>query len=271
MPWMLHVGRPDQKLVHWQREATNSEPAARVAVGGAVMALSNPTPHRDGEQGRQLRDTLRNLLTRTLPNCSAETRERLIREARIRTVQPGEKIYRQDEPAPLTLILTGHGAARRTTVSGKELVSGVAPPGVLFGWSGLASVPSSVEMVALTECHVGQWQGTDVRAMALADPTLGLAAIDSMAWSLHQTVERIEGFLHQDARLRVVRILATHRDLFFEENAVLTRTHLPGLVGTSREMTGKVLRQLEHEGTIARVGRTGLKLLRPDQLEGVAP
>jgi CRP-like cAMP-binding protein len=235
------------------------------------MALSNASAYGEDDQDRTLHDTLRELLIRTLPNCSAETRARLIREVRIRTVQPGEKIYRQGEPVPLTLILAGYGAARRTTVSGKELVSGVAPPGVLFGWSGLASVPSSVEMVALTRCEVGQWQGTDVRALALTDPTLGLAAIDSMAWSLHQTVERIEGFLHQDARLRVVRILAKHRDLFFSEKPVLTRTHLPGLVGTSREMTGKVLRQLEREGTIARVGRTGLKLLRPDQLEGVAP
>jgi CRP-like cAMP-binding protein len=88
-----------------------------------------------------------------------------------------------------------------------------------------------------------------------------------MAWSLQETVEGIEGFLHQDARLRVVRILARHRDLFFGEPAVLTRAHLPALVGTSREMTGRVLRQLEREGTIGRVGRTGLRLIRPDQLE----
>ena len=76
-----------------------------------------------------------------------------------------------------------------------------------------------------------------------------------MAFSLHQTVERIEGFLHQDARLRVLRVLAQYRDLFFEEPVVLSRAHLPGLVGTSREMTGSVLRQLEREGTVVRVGR----------------
>jgi CRP-like cAMP-binding protein len=145
-------------------------------------------------------------------------------------------------------------------------VSGVAPAGVLLGWSGLASVPSSIELTALTECQVGQWRGSEVRALTASDPGLALAAIDSMAWSLHQTIERIEGFLHQDARLRVVRILSQHRDLFFGETPVLTRAHLPGLVGTSREMTGKVLRGLERDGTLMRVGRTGLKLLRPDQL-----
>jgi CRP-like cAMP-binding protein len=215
--------------------------------------------------------SLRELLERSLPGCRIGTVVQLLETVRVRTLQPGQQIYRQGSPVPLTIILDGYGAARRTTVNGKELLSGVAPAGVLFGWSGLASVPSSVELVALTTCQIGQWHGPEVRTLAASDPLLALAAIDSMAWSLHQAVERIEGFLYQDARLRVVRILAQHRDLFFGEPPVLTRTHLPGLVGTSREMTSKVLRQLECEGTVARVGRAGLKLLRPDRLDITTP
>lgn len=210
--------------------------------------------------------SLRELLAKALPGCQPETIEQLVQTVRARTLQPGGQIYRQGEPVPITIILRGYGVARRTTVSGKELVSGVAPAGLLFGWSGLASVPSSVELLALTECEIGQWKGTEVRALSSADLGLLHAAIDSMAWSLHQTVERIEGFLHQDARLRVLRILEQHRALFFGEEVILTRAHLPGLVGTSREMTGRVLRQLERDGILARVGRSRLKLLRPDQL-----
>lgn len=218
------------------------------------------------EQVTTHRDPVREALLASLPRCRAETIQQLTETVRVRTVQPGERIYTQGDPVPLTVILEGYGAARRTTISGKELVSGVALAGVLFGWSGLSSVPSSVELVALTECRVAQWLGPAVRRLASSDPELGLAAIDSMAWSLHQTVERIEGFLHQDARLRVVRVLAQYRELFFGEEPVLTRAHLPGLVGTTREMTGKVLRQLERDGTLARVDRNGLKLLRPEQL-----
>jgi CRP-like cAMP-binding protein len=155
-------------------------------------------------------------------------------------------------------------------VNGQVLVSGVAQPGELFGWSGIASVASSVELTALTECELAQWPGSEIRELACADPALALAAIDSLAGSLHAAVERIEGFLHQDARARVLRILARHRDLFFGQPPVLTRAHLPGLVGTSREMTGRVLRQLERDGTVARIGRSGLQLLRPDQLEARA-
>ena len=32
-------------------------------------------------------------------------------------------------------------------------------------------------------------------------------------------------------------------------------------------MTGRVLRELENEGTVARTGRTGLRLLRPERLD----
>lgn len=214
---------------------------------------------------------LRDVLVTALPGCQSETLDRLVQTVRTRWIQQGEPIYRQGEPVPLTLILQGYGAARRTMLNGRELVNGVAPAGVLFGWSGLAAVPSSVELVALTDSLVGQWPGSEIRSLAFADPSLAIAAIESMAWSMHQTVERIEGFLHQDARLRVLKILSRDRELFFGEPAVLTRAHLPGLVGTSREMTGRVLRQLEREGTVARVGRAGLKLLRPDQLEGGPP
>jgi CRP-like cAMP-binding protein len=213
---------------------------------------------------------LREVLARVLPGAAEETIARLLQTARLRIVAPGEEIYRQGDPVPLTLILDGYGAARRTTVNGKELVSGIAPAGVLFGWSGLGAVPSSIDLVALTDCTVAQWSGADIRTLAAADSGLALAAIDSMAWSLHQTVERIEGFLHQDARLRVLRVLAQYRELFFRDPPILTRAHLRGLVGTSREMTGHVLRQLEREGTIERVGRSGLKLLRPDQLNAEA-
>lgn len=214
-----------------------------------------------------LHDDLYRLLAHCLPACRPETVTTLVETARLRTVQVGDPIYRQGEPVPLTFIVHGYGAARRTTASGQEIVSGVALAGELFGWSGLAATPSSVELIALTECEVAQWPGHEIRTLAAAEPALSLAAIDSMAASLHATVERIEGFLHQDARRRVLRVLARYRELFFGEPAVLRRTHLPSLVGTSREMTGRVLRQLEREGTIERFGRNGLRLLRPDRLE----
>ena len=71
----------------------------------------------------------------------------------------------------------------------------------------------------------------------------------------------------EDAVERVARVLYRYRELFFAEPPVLTRTHLPMLVGTSREMSGRVIRTLEARGVVARTGRQGLALRDPGTLE----
>jgi CRP-like cAMP-binding protein len=216
------------------------------------------------------RRVLRDLIVPALPHCLPETIRALIETAQLRTVLAQERIYGQGDPVELTMILDGHLAFQRTTVDGQHLISGIASTGALFGWSSMAPVQASVELVALTRCRLAQWDGPGIRSLSNGDPTLALAAVESLAGALHSVLERIEGFLHQDSRRRVLRILTRHQDLFFGEPPVLTRAHLPGLVGTSREMTGTVLRRLEREGIIVREGRSGLRLLRPDRLDAGA-
>ena len=213
------------------------------------------------------RSEVREQIAQWLPRCRPETWDALADLAHVSTFRRGERIYRLGETVPVTMILSGYGIARLTTSTGLLIISGVAPAGAPFGWSGLAQATSSVDMIAHTICRVAQWSGLDVRAIAARDPELALAAIDSMAFSLHAVVEQIEGYLHQNARLRVLRILCRYRGLFFGDPPVLTRADLPGLVGTSREMTGRVVRQLEREGTLERFGRNGLRLLRPEHLD----
>jgi len=179
-------------------------------------------------------------------------------------------IFRQGEGVPLTLVLRGHGAFRRTTMDGQRLTVGVAYPGDLVGFSSIASVVSGVDFIALTHGEVAVWRGSDIRQLAATDPGFALDTIDRMASFILVIVEKVDGFLHQDARRRVARILVRHGDLFFSDPAILSRSQLPSFVGTSREMTGRVLRELEREGTLTRVGRSGLRLLRPDRLDADA-
>jgi CRP-like cAMP-binding protein len=181
-----------------------------------------------------------------------------------------ETVFRQGEPLPLALVVNGYGAFRRTTVDGRQLTVGVAKRGDLFGFSSIASVQSPIDLLALTGCEAATWGGPDIRVLAATDPGFALDVIDTMALFLTTLTEKVDGFLHQDARRRVVRVLARHRDLFFTDPPILSRAQLPNLVGTSREMTGRVLRELEREGTLDRVGSTGLRLLRPERLDADA-
>jgi CRP-like cAMP-binding protein len=233
--------------------------------GAKIRVAAHESPDGSGSTSEHAKiDTL---IARALPGCGPQTYRVLADTARIGAVRRGELIFSQGEPVPLTLMVRGHGAFRRTTVDGQVLMVDVAQPGDLFGFSSIASTQTPVDLVALTEGYVVLWNGTEVRRLAASDPSLALNVIDRMAGFLASLAERMDGFLHQDARRRVIRVLNRHRDLFFADPAILSRSHLPSLVGTSREMTGRVLRELEREGTVARVGRTGLALLRPDLLD----
>jgi CRP-like cAMP-binding protein len=224
----------------------------------------------DGATSTTRERELRALIERALPGTRPDSLSQLADTARIRSVHTDDTIFRQGEVLPLTLVLAGHGAFRRTTVDGQRLTVGVAYPGDLVGFSSIASVASGVDFIALTNGEVASWRGPDIRHLAATDPGFALDTIDRMAGFLQVIVEKVDGFLHQDARRRVARILVRHGDLFFSDPAILTRSQLPSLVGTSREMTGRVLRELEREGTLTRVGRSGLRLLRPDRLNADA-
>lgn len=153
------------------------------------------------------------------------------------------------------------------TADGQLVTLGIAPPNYVVGFGAMSGIISGVDLIGLTEGESATWTGADVRTLAAEDPGFALDVIDRLAEYLAILTEKVDGFLHQDSRRRVLRILGRHRDLFFGEPPILSRSHLHGLVGTSREMTARVLRNLEREGTVERVGRTGLRLLQPERLD----
>jgi len=212
---------------------------------------------------------LQGLIEASLPGLLPASARALAGIGRIRPVPTNEFIWRQGEPIHLTVVVDGYAAFRRTTVDGQQLITQIVRPGGMYGMISIAGSLAAADLVTLTDCVVATWQGASVRELAASDGRLALDVIDRLAALLTIITERLDGFLHQDARRRVIRVLAHDGDLFFGDPPILPRTHLPALVGTTREMTSRVLRVLEREGSIARVGRTGLRLLDPTALDSV--
>lgn len=204
-----------------------------------------------------------------LPGVEEATARHLAAIGRIRPFRRDELIFRQGEAIPFTIVLSGHAAFRRLTADGQVVTLGIAPPNYVLGFGAMSGLTSSVDLVGLTKGKLATWTGPEIRTLAAEDPGFALDMIDRLVEYLAVLTEKVDGYLHQNSRRRVLRILARHRDLFFGEPPVLSRSHLHGLVGTSREMTARVLRGLEREGTVVRVGRTGLRLLRPERLEAL--
>jgi CRP-like cAMP-binding protein len=213
---------------------------------------------------------LPDVLGEAFPHSRAETRRALVAAATVRMFRAGRSILHQGDETSMALILAGHVAVRRTTVDGRQLIMRIVGRGELVSILPLAARPASADAVALTPSPAAVWRGDEVRSLASTDPGFAVDILDQVLATFEDVVGRLDGLLYQNALRRVARVLNQHTDLFFAERPVLTRAHLPILVGTSREMTGRVLRVLEGQGIVSRVGRTRLRLLDPAGLAAIA-
>jgi CRP-like cAMP-binding protein len=219
---------------------------------------------------KPLAASLPEALTGAFPHSLPETRTALARTASARTFGAGELIIKQGDESSIALVLDGHVAVRRTTVDGRELIVRIVTRGGLTGFLTFAAHPAGGDAIALTPSPAAVWQGSEVRSFAAADPGFGVDILDHVLATFGELVSRLDSLLYQDALRRVARVLDLHAGLFFGERPVLTRAHLPTIVGTSREMTGRVLRILESRHVVVRVGRNRLRLLDPDGLAATA-
>ena len=214
--------------------------------------ISHPTPSTTG---------LPEVIDHAFPASRVDTRRALAGSALVRRFAPRQVILRQGDESSVALVLDGYAAARRMTADGRQLIVRIVTRGGLVPLLPLAARPASADIIALTPSPVAVWRADEMRSLATADPGLAVDLLDKVLLSFEDVVKRLDGLLHQDAVRRVARVLAVHAELFFGEPPVLPRSNLPILVGTSREMTGRVLRVLESRQILVRVGRDRLRLL----------
>ena len=167
----------------------------------ALASPDSPTPGQHVD--------LQALIETSLPGSRPESARILAKSAHVRRVRRHETIFRQGEELSLTLLVHGHGAFRRTTVDGQQVTVGIAYPGELFGLTSISATISSVDLVALTDGEVATWPGQEARQLAAIDPGLALDIIDRLASFLSILTVKVDGFLHQDARRRVIRVRAS--------------------------------------------------------------
>ena len=207
------------------------------------------------------------VIAEAFPDSHAQTLSALAASGRVAAFAAGELVVRQGDEARLVLVIEGHVGLRRTTIDGRQLISRIATRGELAMMLALAARPSVSDLIALSACRLVLWSPREARALAENDPGFAMAINDQLLASMETLVERADGLLYQDAITRVARVLYAHQDLFFSEPPVLTKAHLPAVVGTSREMTSRVLRLLERRGIVARVGRDRLRIVDAEALE----
>jgi CRP-like cAMP-binding protein len=209
-------------------------------------------------------------IAEAFPRSRPETRTALATAAHIRSFAARHIIGRQGDEEHVAMVLEGYVALQRTTTDGRQLIVRIVTRPDLAQVLPLAGRGAVGDALALTPSIAAIWRGSAVRALATVDTGLAGDLLDYALVTIEQAMGRLDGLGYQNAGRRVATVLQEHSELFFTDEPILLRSDLPGLVGTSREMTGRVLRVLEARRVVERIGRDRLRLLDPSRLAATA-
>ncbi|HEB99914.1 MAG TPA: cAMP-activated global transcriptional regulator CRP [Thiotrichales bacterium] len=173
-------------------------------------------------------------------------------------------IYAGDAPDVLYYIISGSVSVLIEDEDGREIVLAYLNKGDFFGEMGLFGENStrSAWVRTRTECELAEISYSRFRQIAREDPDILFHLASQMAARLRTTSRKVSDLAFLDVTGRVARTLL---DLCKQPDAMthpdgmqirITRQEIGRIVGCSREMVGRVLKNLEEQGLITARGKT---------------
>ncbi|MDH5376936.1 MAG: cAMP-activated global transcriptional regulator CRP [Gammaproteobacteria bacterium] len=173
-------------------------------------------------------------------------------------------IYAGDTPDVLYYIVDGSVAVLMEDDDGHEIVLAYLNKGDFFGEMGLFDKQKtrSAWVKARNECSLAEISYSRFRTLTNEDPDLLFELAGQMATRLRKTSRKVGDLAFMDVAGRIARTLL---DLSKEPDSLthpdgmqikITRQELGRIVGCSREMAGRVLKELEDQGLVSVSGKT---------------
>lgn len=173
-------------------------------------------------------------------------------------------IYAGDQSDALYYIIEGSVSVLMDDESGHELVLTYLNAGDFFGEMGLfgGSSTRSAWIRTRSHCELAEISYGRFRQVAQEDPQVMFHLAGQMADRLRKTSMKVRDLAFLDVTGRIARTLL---DLAREPDALthpdgmqirITRQELGRIVGCSREMVGRVLKDLEEQELISVAGKT---------------
>ncbi len=172
-------------------------------------------------------------------------------------------IYAGDVPDVLYYIQAGSVTVLIEDEDGHEIVLAYLNSGDFFGEMGLfgSSPNRSAYVRAKTQCELAEISYSKFRQVAIDNPEILFELASQMALRLRRTSRKVGHLAFMDVTGRIARTLL---DLCNEPDAMthpdgmqirITRQELGRIVGCSREMVGRVLKNMEDEQLISAKGK----------------
>lgn len=203
----------------------------------------------------------------TIPLVASLSREELQAAAQFFTVRSFAKdaivATEGDRLDMFNIILSGSVQAFWRDESGHQLKLGIDGPGDHFADVTLGGEPALVSHIAIANLRVASIRTTDVKQLLQRHPQIGVVLLMDVVARLRRLLQRTKTLTMEDVYGRVVKLLLacvveTDGKLVSER---LTHAEIGQRVGATREMVGRVLRDLTRGGYI-RVDRGRMTILR---------
>lgn len=161
------------------------------------------------------------------------------------------------------LVLAGRVQFFWRDADDRQVKLGIDGPGGHFADATLFGEPILMSIVALEDVRVAAIPMAELHALLIEHPQVGVALLRDVVARLRRLVGRTKAFTMKDVYGRVTELLlnaAEERD--GQRVAALSHAEIGHRVGATREMVGRVLRELARGGYIE-AGRGRIRILRP--------
>ncbi|WLF84629.1 cAMP-activated global transcriptional regulator CRP [Moraxella sp. ZY210820] len=209
-------------------------------------------------------DTASLLGSSILPNQLPESIKTLLKRAYIsRYAKRSTVVAEGAESKSLYLILKGSVSVIVREDDEREIVVAYLNPGDFFGEMGLfnKNAQRSAEVRTRTVCEIAEISYENFHALSAIYPDLSYAVFAQLVRRLHQTTRKVTDLAFIDVSGRIARTLielSRQPETMILPNGRqirITRQELGRIVGCSREMVGRVLKNLEEQGMIETDGK----------------
>ncbi len=208
-------------------------------------------------------------IARLLPSADASTLRRLERASQQRTFCRRDMLHGRGIALPPFVLLDGHVMDRRVAETGQVYAALIAGPGYLGGLRSISNPDAEAfyELIALTDGAWATWDPGFLRGLALEDGGLAVGLLDKSADFGATLNVRLDERSFETARQRMAAILTRYGSAIFDTpHPVARRADLAAMIGTSRVMMGRALRELEADGLVKREHGGGIRILDEERL-----
>jgi CRP-like cAMP-binding protein len=211
-------------------------------------------------------------LARLLPSADPKTLGRLERAAQQQTFGRRDLLHARGIQLFPFVMLDGHIMARRVAETGQVYAALIAGPAYFGGIHSISDPDGEAlyELVALTDGTWATWDPRFVRGLALEDAGLAVDLLDASSDFTVVLNMRLDERSFETARQRMAAILTRYGKVVFDTpHPVARRSDLAAMIGTSRVMMYRALRELEADGLVQRQRGGGIDVLDEERLGGL--